>query len=208
MTRRLPHLLKTSNSINAVPNIKRITVSYLLLTCILFVGSCGTRNTQNEDGSATADEHKEASAKAIMDAASGSDVKGEATFTEVSGKVRFELSVQNIAPGVHAVHLHDKGDCSAADASSAGGHWNPTMKPHGRRGDGSNYHKGDVGNMEVGQDGKGTLSLLVEGWTIGGADTTNILGKSVIIHEKADDFESQPSGNAGSRISCGVIKQD
>ena len=62
--------------------------------------------------------------------------------------------------------------------------------------------------MEVGQDGKGTLSLLVEGWTIGGADTTNIIGKSVIIHEKADDFISQPAGNAGSRISCGVIKQD
>ena len=208
MTTHFPHLLKTIDSINQLFIIKKITVPQVLLTCILFAAGCGPRNAQNDDGAAATAERQKKSAKAMMDTASGSDVKGEVTFTQEHGKVRFELSVQNITPGVHAVHLHEKGDCSAVDASSAGGHWNPTMKPHGRRGEGSGYHKGDVGNMEVGQDGKGTLSLLVEGWTIGGADTTNIIGKSVIIHEKADDFESQPSGNAGSRISCGLIKQN
>ena len=81
------------------------------------------------------------------------------------------------------------------------------MKPHGKRGDGTSYHKGDVGNMNVGQDGKGTMTLTVDGWSIGGADSTNVLNKSVIIHEKADDFTSQPSGNAGARVSCGVIKE-
>ena len=73
----------------------------------------------------------------------------------------------------HAVHLHENGDCSAEDGSSAGGHWNPTMKPHGKRGDGTSFHKGDIGNMTVGNDGKGTMSMTVDGWSIGGADSTN-----------------------------------
>ena len=81
------------------------------------------------------------------------------------------------------------------------------MKPHGKRGDGTAFHKGDIDNMKVGDDGKGSLTMTIEGWSIGGADSTNIIGKSVIIHEKADDFTSQPSGNAGGRISCGVIKE-
>lgn len=174
----------------------------ILLICTGLLTSCNTRNQSN---SGVNDE--KATAIADLEPASGSNVSGTATFTEENGKVRFELSIQNISPGVHAVHLHEKGDCSAADASSAGGHWNPTMKPHGKRESHGSYHKGDVGNMEVGEDGKGTLNLLVEGWTVGGADSTNVVGKSVIIHEKEDDFTSQPAGNAGSRISCGLIKQ-
>ncbi len=143
-----------------------------------------------------------------MEAASGSQVSGEATFIqETENSVRFRLSVNNLPPGgEHALHLHEKGDCSAEDASSAGGHWNPTMKPHGRRGEGS-YHKGDVGNITADSNGKAEIDLLIEGWTIGGPDSTNILDKSVIIHAKPDDFTSQPSGNAGDRISCGVIKE-
>src|SRR5690606_22252982 len=139
-------------------------------------------------------------ANAHMEDARGSQVSGEATFIqETENSVRFRLSVNNLPPGgEHAVHLHEKGDCSAEDASSAGGHWNPTMKPHGKRGEGA-YHKGDVGNMTVGEDGKGTMDLVVDGWSIGGADSTNVLGKAVIVHEKADDFTSQPSGNAGGR---------
>jgi superoxide dismutase, Cu-Zn family len=180
----------------------------LFILSALFVAGCNSANRQSDQEKESNADNDIATAKAIMEASSGSNVTGQATFTAERGKVRFEFSVQNLSPGPHGVHLHEKGDCSAADASSAGGHWNPTMKPHGRRGEGTAYHKGDVGNMEVGEDGKGTLNLLVEGWTIGGADSTDILGKSVIIHEKADDFESQPAGNAGSRISCGVIKQD
>lgn len=189
----------------------------LALTLFLFLSACNTGNKQGGEGETAADEEVQqqdqqddnATAKAKMEAASGSKVTGEANFTEEGdGRVRFELTAENLTPGEHAVHIHEKGDCSAEDASSAGGHWNPTMKPHGKRGDGTSHHKGDVGNMTVGNDGKGTLSLTVEGWSIGGADSTNVVGKSVIIHEKADDFTTQPTGNAGGRLSCGVIKED
>ena len=188
----------------------------IAMALIFFLSACDSGKKQSdegEDGAASADQQTEQqderTAKAVMEAASGSKVTGEATFTdEGAGKVRFELTASNLTPGEHAVHIHEKGDCSAEDASSAGGHWNPTMKPHGKRGDGTSYHKGDIGNMNVGNDGKGTMSMTVDGWSIGGADSTNVVGKSVIIHEKADDFTSQPSGNAGARVSCGVIKED
>lgn len=183
------------------------------MALFLTLSSCNTGTQQADEGESESTEQQaqaeERTAKATMEPASGSNVSGEVTFTqEDEGKVRIEVSVQNLPPGEHAVHLHENGDCSAADASSAGGHWNPTMKPHGKRGDGTDFHKGDIDNMNVGDDGKGTLSMTIDGWSIGGPDSTNIVGKSVIIHDNADDFTSQPSGNAGGRISCGVIKED
>ncbi|MEO5601473.1 MAG: superoxide dismutase family protein [Cyclobacteriaceae bacterium] len=189
------------------------TVNYIIvvfITVLLFFSACST-GTKQDDGEAVAEENQEekqdkVTANATLEATSGSKVTGEVNFAEENGNVRLELNADNLTPGEHAVHLHEKGDCSAEDASSAGGHWNPAMKPHGKRGGGGSYHKGDIGNMTVGNDGKGTLSLSIEGWSIGGSDSTNIIGKSVIIHEKADDFTSQPAGNAGARISCGVIK--
>lgn len=184
----------------------------LFLTMSLFLSACGSGSNQGdesqEDTQEQESEENKRSATATMEPASGSNVSGEVNFTEENGTILFELSVENLTPGEHAVHLHEKGDCSAEDATSAGGHWNPTMKPHGKRGDGNAFHKGDIDNMTVGEDGKGTLSLSVKGWSIGGPDSTNIVGKSVIIHAKADDFTSQPSGNAGDRHSCGVIKQN
>ena len=188
------------------------------IALVIFLSACDSGKKQNEEaenGSAQQQEaqqeqqDEERTAKATMEAASGSKVSGEATFSDGGdGKVKFELTASNLTPGEHAVHIHEKGDCSAEDASSAGGHWNPTMKPHGKRGDGTSYHKGDIGNMSVGNDGKGTMTMTIDGWSIGGADSTNVVGKSVIIHEKADDFKTQPSGNAGGRVSCGVIKED
>jgi Cu-Zn family superoxide dismutase len=186
----------------------------LVMTLFLFLSACNSGTKQSDEGQSTSEDQQEeaqddeGTAKATMEAASGSKVTGEANFTEENGKVLFELSVDNLTPGEHAVHIHEKGDCSAEDASSAGGHWNPTMKPHGKREDGSSFHKGDIGNMSVGNDGKGTMRLSIAGWSIGGADSSNVVGKSVIVHEKADDFTSQPSGNAGGRLSCGVIKSN
>jgi Cu-Zn family superoxide dismutase len=193
----------------------RMIVWLLFVIASIGLTSCNKTNTQDsttaessESSNETEAREENATAKATMEAASGSKVTGEVTFTEADGGVRFELAVDNLTPGEHAVHLHEKGDCSAEDASSAGGHWNPTMKPHGKRDNGHAFHKGDIGNMNVGADGKGTMELTVQGWSIGGADSTNVIGKSVIIHEKADDFTSQPSGNAGARVSCGVIKSE
>lgn len=203
---------KLSNQQVARPTMMNVA-GLLCMALMLSLSSCNTGGKKTDEDQAASQDQTEKHdekpmAKASMEAKSGSNVTGEAMFTEEdNGKVRFELTVTNLTPGEHAVHLHEKGDCSAADGSSAGGHWNPTMKPHGKRGPGNDFHKGDIGNMTVGNDGKGTLRLTIDGWSIGGPDSTNVLGKSVIIHEKADDFTSQPSGNAGSRVSCGLITQ-
>lgn len=139
--------------------------------------------------------------------ASGSNVTGTATFTQgANGTVKMVLRVENLPPGgEHAVHLHEKGDCSAADATSAGAHWNPTDDPHGKRGD-NDFHAGDIDNITAGEDGSATLEMEFDDWTIGGSEETNILNKAVIIHTEADDFVSQPTGAAGGRIGCGVIQ--
>ena len=143
---------------------------------------------------------------AEISGASGSNVTGTATFTQGdNGTVTMVLRVENLTPGEHAIHLHETGDCSAPDATSAGAHWNPTGDPHGKRGD-NGFHAGDIDNIVAGEDGIGTLEMEFDDWTIGGDEETNILNKAVIIHADADDFESQPAGNAGGRIACGVIQ--
>jgi len=149
----------------------------------------------------------EKSATALLSAASGSNVSGTATFTQTAdGKVKMVLAVENLTAGEHAIHLHENGDCSAADATSAGGHWNPAEDDHGKRGE-NEYHAGDIDNLTVGEDGKGNLEMVVEGWSIGDGQDSDILNKAVIIHADADDFTSQPSGAAGSRVACGVIQE-
>jgi Cu-Zn family superoxide dismutase len=144
-------------------------------------------------------------AKAIIQSASGSTLTGEAIFEQSDGTVKMTLTVNNATPGTHAVHLHEKGDCTASDATSAGPHWNPMHKEHGNRsGDGA-FHSGDIANLEVASDGTGKLEVSAKDWTIGGAENTNVIGKAVIIHASADDFVSQPAGNAGARVGCGVV---
>jgi Cu-Zn family superoxide dismutase len=143
-------------------------------------------------------------AGATLEAKSGSKVGGEALFVEGKDVVTLHLQITGAEPGAHAVHIHETGDCSAADASSAGNHWNPSHENHGKWGT-APFHHGDIGNVEVGADGRAQLTLASKLWTIGGAPETDILGHAVIVHAKADDFTTQPSGNAGGRVACGVI---
>jgi Cu-Zn family superoxide dismutase len=141
----------------------------------------------------------------VFEPKSGSTVSGTATFTEQNGKVTFSATLAGLKPGIHAIHIHEKSDCSAADGSSAGGHWNPTFKNHGKWG-GGDYHKGDIGNFIADENGNGTMTLTTDEWCIGCGDTTkDILGKGLIVHQGADDFTTQPSGNAGTRIACSAI---
>lgn len=144
-------------------------------------------------------------AKAEIQSASGSTLTGEAIFEETGSGVKLTLTVSGATPGTHAVHLHQSGDCSAGDATSAGGHWNPMNEPHGNRAAGGEFHAGDIANLEVGEDGTGTLEITAPDWTIGGDPTSDVIGRAVIIHAGADDFVSQPSGNAGARVGCGVV---
>ena len=115
---------------------------------------------------------------------SESKVSGEGTFTEKNGKVTFTANFKGLKPGIHAIHIHEKSDCSAADGSSAGGHWNPTFKKHGN----------------------GTITITTPEWCIGCGDATkDILGKSLIVHQGPDDYVTQPSGNSGARVACSAI---
>ena len=137
---------------------------------------------------------------------SGSNAVGFALLSEKNGLVKLSVTVRGLEQGIHAIHLHEKADCSSDDGTSTGGHWNPTFAPHGKWGNKDGYHKGDIGNFEVGADGIGQVYFETDQWCLGCDDETkNILGKAIIVHQGADDFVSQPSGAAGARISCAGI---
>jgi len=150
---------------------------------------------------------KPASGYAMLEAKSGSKLEGSATFERMEGNwISFRVEVRNVTPGLHACHIHEHGDCASPDGKSAGGHWNPTAKKHGKWGqaDGE-FHLGDLGNIEVGPDGTGNLVLSTDQWTLGDGGAMDVVGKSIIVHSKEDDFTTQPTGNAGDRIGCGLI---
>jgi Cu-Zn family superoxide dismutase len=138
---------------------------------------------------------------AVLHSASGSQVAGTVTFTKTGDTVQVVADITGLTPGKHGFHIHEFGDCSAADASSAGGHFNPMHKPHGAP-DSPERHEGDMGNLEADSTGKAHLELKDSMLKFSGADS--ILGHAVIVHEKVDDW-SQPVGNAGGRLACGVI---
>jgi Cu-Zn family superoxide dismutase len=146
--------------------------------------------------------------KVTVESKSDSKAKGSTTFTESDGKVEMVATFEGLTEGEHAIHLHEKADCSSADGKSAGGHWNPTFKPPGKWGATEGYHKGDIGNFTADANGNGTITFSTDEWCIGcGDETKDILGKGVIVHQGTDDFTSQPSGDAGARVSCGGIIQ-
>ena len=139
---------------------------------------------------------------------SNSNVSGTITFAEMDEVVVMKAVFSGLTPGLHAIHLHEFADCSSADGKSTGGHWNPTFEPHGAWGSETGYHKGDIGNFEADQNGDATITFETDQWCIGCDDVTkNILGKAVIVHQGQDDLVSQPSGAAGSRISCAGLIQ-
>jgi len=143
-------------------------------------------------------------ALAIIEPKSGSNVSGKVIFTQLSsGETRVEATIQNATPGRHGFHIHEKGDCSAADATSAGGHFNAAGNPHAGPADAS-HHNGDFGNIEIGADGKGKMTMTTNMLTVL-AGPNSVVGKAVIFHEKEDDLKTQPTGNAGARFGCGVV---
>lgn len=138
---------------------------------------------------------------AVLHSSSGSQVTGTVTFTKTGDTVQVVADITGLTPGKHGFHIHEFGDCSAADASSAGGHFNPMKKPHGAP-DAAERHEGDMGNLEADATGKAHLELKDSMLKFSGE--YSILGRGVIVHEKVDDW-SQPVGNAGGRLACGVI---
>ncbi|MDF3068848.1 MAG: Superoxide dismutase [Polyangiaceae bacterium] len=139
-----------------------------------------------------------------LEAKSGSKLAGKAVLTETEGGVHVVLTVEGIAPGDHGAHVHETGDCSSPDGKSAGGHFNPHSKDHGLPG-GDKRHLGDLGNITIGKDGKGSLDITAPGANLKEGDAQSFVGRAIIVHAKKDDG-GQPVGNAGDRLGCGVIK--
>jgi Cu-Zn family superoxide dismutase len=140
---------------------------------------------------------------AVLHPTGSNKVSGTVTFTEVADGVQVNAELSGLTPGSHGFHVHEFGDCSAADASSAGGHFNPTNKPHAGP-DATERHVGDMGNVEADASGKAKLEYLDHQISLTN-DQSSVIGRAVVVHAKADDLKSQPAGDSGARIACGVI---
>lgn len=196
--------------------MKRISFTFLFAASVLIVGCKNEKENTTETDSMNADtemtqEQNNEEAKKIqvaLEPKSGSNLSGNAVFTEENGEVTVTAVIDGLSEGMHAIHIHENADCSAEDGSSAGGHWNPTFEKHGKWGDPEGYHRGDIGNFKVDANGNGTITMTTDQWCIGCDDQTkNIVGKAVVIHDGVDDFTSQPSGDAGTRVGCGTITE-
>ena len=137
---------------------------------------------------------------------SGTDTQGTAKFTQKNKMVEMDINVYKLKPGIHAIHIHEFGDCSSTDGKSAGGHWNPSGEMHGKWNK-DEFHMGDIGNLVADKDGTARLIFKTDKWCMTCTDEKkNIMGKSIIIHADKDDFSTQPTGNAGGRVGCVEIK--
>jgi len=145
---------------------------------------------------------KEPAALAQLEARSGSTVSGSASFLQTAGGVKVSAKFSGLTPGEHGFHLHESGDCSAADAMSAKGHFNPEARAHGDPGR-SEHHAGDMPNLLANAQGEATYAYQLTGATLSGPN--GLVGRSAVVHADPDDYNSQPAGNSGKRVACGTI---
>ncbi|MFI5332700.1 MAG: superoxide dismutase family protein [Candidatus Babeliales bacterium] len=141
-------------------------------------------------------------AVALINPTKGNSVDGVVTFTKESRGIRIVADIHNLTPGEHGFHIHEWGACNCDDAVCAGDHFNPTHTRHGAR-ENKERHVGDLGNIKADELGNARLDVIDTVITLNGPQS--IIGRSVIIHEKADDGKTQPTGNAGKRVACGVV---
>lgn len=189
-------------------NVLLITLTAIAFTaCTHFQRTESPDSTQDVVGSTPPTEGSETvapqKAQAVLKSVKGEHIKGTIHFYEQNGVMKIETLVDNLKPGPHGFHIHAKGDCSSADFSSAGGHFNPTHKNHGSL-DSKVRHAGDLGNLIADTKRKAYTRFETKSLTLAGAQS--IIGKSIIIHKDKDDLKSQPTGNSGARIACGVIE--
>jgi|SRR5690606_26754650 len=185
----------------------------LLLCIALALGACGGQNEPQSSAENPTPEPSGTSAPAqAPDGAvaqiaptQGNTASGSVSLTAEEGGVRLTGVVQGLKPNSEfGFHIHEKGDCSAPDATSAGGHFNPTNAEHGNP-QGETHHTGDMLNIKSDDQGVAHIDTFAAGATLHSGQPTDVLGKAVVVHEGPDDYTSQPSGNSGSRIACGVI---
>jgi Cu-Zn family superoxide dismutase len=145
-------------------------------------------------------------ARTALESKSGSSAAGQVTFQETKDKVHVTAKVSGLKPNSeHGFHVHEKGDCSAADATSAGGHFNPEGQAHGHHRQ-AKRHAGDMPNLLANDKGEASASFDMDGVRLD-EGKHGILNRAVVVHANPDDYQSQPAGNAGGRIACGIIKK-
>jgi Cu-Zn family superoxide dismutase len=146
-----------------------------------------------------------ARATARLESTKGNTTSGTVTFTQQGNKVLVEAKVSGLKPDTeHGFHVHEKGDCSSGDGMSTGGHFNPLNKPHAHFST-SERHAGDLPALRADASGNATLKYEADVITVG-SGPTNIIGRGLIVHAQPDDYKTQPTGNAGARLACGVIQ--
>jgi superoxide dismutase, Cu-Zn family len=171
--------------------------------CVLGI-ACGPAGKEEKGGVTSMPATTAPVAVATLEARSGSQISGTAALSPLpDGSVQIVINVSGAAPGPHGVHVHANGDCSAADAASAGPHFNPDNTAHGAP-DHPPHHAGDLGNLQAGADGNGTLTIAVKDVALDDGPRS-LVGKAIVVHEKADDLAGQPAGNSGARVACGAI---
>jgi superoxide dismutase, Cu-Zn family len=180
-------------------------VSVVVAGAAMAVGGCSSTRPAQPDtaGAAVASSPPGAKAFAELKPTQGNGASGIVWMEQHADQVEVRARVSGLRPGQeHAIHVHEKGDCSSADASSAGGHLNPKGKPHGPP-DGE-HHPGDLPSLKADASGVAQARFSVPG-TLTGSGAADFVGKSVIVHADRDDYATQPSGNSGARIACGVV---
>jgi Cu-Zn family superoxide dismutase len=144
-------------------------------------------------------------AQAVLSPTQGNNASGSVTFTQMDNGVQVVADIMNLTPGEHGFHIHENGDCSSPDASSGGEHFNPTDMPHGGP-ESPRHHIGDLGNIVADASGRARMNKVFLFLSLNGDNS--IVGKSIIVHSDRDDLVSQPSGDSGTRLACGVIRAE
>ena len=171
----------------------------ILTALALGLCACAGSDTRTDATTAT-------SARASLASTQGQLARGDLVLRQEAAGVRVTGTLRGLKPdAVHGFHVHEKGDCSALDASSAGAHYNPADAAHGNPASPA-HHAGDIPNIQADASGRASVDALIEGVSLGGAN--DIVGRALIVHADPDDYTTQPSGNSGARIACGVIEAD
>ena len=149
-----------------------------------------------------------AKAETELKAAEGQDIEGEIDFEDTGSGVRVIAKIEDAEPGEHGIHVHEKGDCSDIVGKSMGAHFDPESHDHALPAEGKVRHLGDLGNIQVNQDGDGKLDITIDQANLRDGDPMSLLGKALVIHKGRDSGKSsQPAGDSGTPIACGVIKK-
>jgi Cu-Zn family superoxide dismutase len=198
---------KTQEKIKMKRKLSKAAFIFVVLTLANYVATPTAGAQEHPTEHSKAQEHPKelpslTKAVAVLNPTQGNTAKGVVTFAQEQGGVHVVANLTGVPKGVHGFHIHEFGDCSSADGTSAGGHFNPTGMSHaGPAAD--KRHIGDLGNVTTDEQGNVSLDYVDKHLTFSGANS--IIGRAVILHANPDDFTTQPTGNAGGRIACGVI---